>query len=125
MLGKKVTVRIFTDSKQVLDFITHDKRPTEKRLAMNFTSFREAYHRFEIDRVGLVHGEHNPADVLSKLKHDCVFEILFITEVDDTPIEEWIVCTKHNTSSVQTSSGSMLNDGKSGNCDNFGFINSS
>jgi len=31
-LGRKVTLNMFTDSKQVFDIVTRGKRPTERRL---------------------------------------------------------------------------------------------
>lgn len=56
MLSKKISIRTFTDSKQVFDVVTRGKRLTERRLAIDVTAAREAYKRFEMDRVMLVRG---------------------------------------------------------------------
>lgn len=93
---RKIPVRMFTDSKQVFDVITRGKRPTEKRLAIDVIAAREAYHNFEIDRVGLIRGENNPADALSKLAHNGKLHELLDRQVDETPVESWIMRTNNN-----------------------------
>lgn len=42
----------------------------EKLLAIDAVAIREAYIKFEINRVGLVWGEYNPAEGLTNLKHN-------------------------------------------------------
>lgn len=92
--AKKVLVRMLTDSKQVFDVITRGKRPTEKRLAIDVVAAREAYLRFDVDRVGLVKGENNPADALSKLANNGKLSELLDRGVDETPVESWIMRSK-------------------------------
>lgn len=46
--GKKVPVRIFTDSKKVFGLINRGKQSTEKRLAIDISATREAYRRLYI-----------------------------------------------------------------------------
>lgn len=57
VFGQMISVRMFKDSKQFFDVMTRGKRPTEKRLAIDIVAAREAYHRFDIDRVGFVRGD--------------------------------------------------------------------
>lgn len=54
---------------------------------------REAYRKFNIDRVGLVKGTNNPADALSKLRHNGRLRELLDTGIDNTPVESWIART--------------------------------
>lgn len=90
-LQKNVPLKIFTDLKQVFDIITLGKRPTECRLSINVAAAREAYQKMEIDAVGFVRGNKNPADALTKLKHNEALDRILNTHMDNTPVEEWIV----------------------------------
>ncbi len=57
---------MFTDSKQLFDFITQASHTTEKRLMIDVAAAREAYYRHEISNVGLIAGEDNIPDCLTK-----------------------------------------------------------
>lgn len=61
-LDQHITLRMFTDSKQVFTIITLGRRPTERRLAINITAIRETYERRKIDSAGLVCGSEIRAD---------------------------------------------------------------
>lgn len=68
-------------------------------------------------------GEHNPADALSKVKHNGVLGRLLARGIDDTSIEERIVPTVANDLSAEVSCGRTSNDEESGECDNLGLSN--
>lgn len=105
-IGKPILLRMFTDSKQVFDVITRGKRPTERRLAIDVCAAREAYGNREIDRVGLVRGEDNPADALSKIGSRNGLLDIIEKGVDKTPVQEWIVRTDDRTHAIE-SAGSV------------------
>lgn len=70
---------MFTDSRQLFDVITRGKSPTERNLAVDLIAAREAYLRFEIDRVGLDRSEFNPTDEISKVKsYRCLTHLIDI-----------------------------------------------
>lgn len=70
ILGQKLPLRLLTDSEQVLDVITHGTRPSKRSLVIDLTVVHNAYNWFEVDRTGLVRGEHNPADGMTRQKHN-------------------------------------------------------
>lgn len=87
IFGKRIPVRMFTESKQAFDIITRRKRPTKKRLAIDFTAAREAYQRFDNGLVGLIRGENNPVDALTKLCSNGMLERLLLSGTDNTVVE--------------------------------------
>lgn len=87
---RNISVRMYTDSKQVFDVITRGKRPAKKRLAIDVMSAREAYRGFGIDRVGIIRGEHSPADALSKIKHNSVLREIITKNRDSILVQEQI-----------------------------------
>lgn len=92
-VGRKLPIHMFTDCKQVFDVETRGKRPTEKRMAIDITAACGAYRQFDIDRVGLVLGEHNPAGALSKAKNSIELQHILVNNKDSTPAPEWIIPT--------------------------------
>lgn len=76
----KIPVPMFTDYRQVFGVITRSKRPTERCLAIAMQAAREAYQSADIDGVGLVRGDKNPAEALRKLNHNVLLNKLFSPE---------------------------------------------
>lgn len=99
-IGKPVSLHMFTDSKQVFDVITRGKRPTKRRLAIDICAAREAYSNREIERVGLVRGNDNPADALSKIGSRYGWSDIIEKGVDHTPVQEWIDRTDGRTHAI-------------------------
>lgn len=64
--GRQIALGMFTDSKQLFDVIAKSSHTTEKRLMIEITTAREAYDTDEISNVGLIPGDKNPADGLTK-----------------------------------------------------------
>lgn len=89
-LGRKLKVYAYTDSKQLFDAITKGKRTLEKRLSIDIAAARHAYMKFEIARIGLVHGDSNPADGLRKINGNGAL-LQIINGKDTTVVMEWII----------------------------------
>lgn len=87
---QNVPVHMFPDSKQGFDVTTREKRPAEKRLAINVMAAHYAYRRVDIDRAGLIRDEHNQSDALSKIKHKNTLCSIFANHKDQTPVQKWI-----------------------------------
>ena len=66
VLNTTIGLTMYTDSKQLFDVITKAAHTTEKSLMVEIMAAREAYNRHEISNVGLVSGDSNPADGLTK-----------------------------------------------------------
>lgn len=71
--------------------MTHGKRPTEERLAIGIAAVQEDYERFDIEWVGLIREEHNPADGIKKLRHNRKLEQLLVQSKDNTSVEQRIM----------------------------------
>lgn len=88
--GMKVQIRMFTQSKQMLNVLTREKRPTDRRLVIDVTVARKANEKFEIDLVELVRGEFNSADEQRNVKSNDVLSHLLYVCLDEIPVEQWI-----------------------------------
>lgn len=77
---------MYTESKQVFEVITRLKEPSEKLFVINFMAVWQAYQQFDIDKFGLIDGDDNPANILSKMKQNGKLDVLFKTGADDTAI---------------------------------------
>lgn len=81
---------MMTDSEQFSDTITRGKRTAERRLAIDIPAARDAYKSFEITSIGLVAGDVNSAEALSKVMvNDAVSRVM--SEWDRTSVIGWIV----------------------------------
>ncbi len=90
ILNQKISLTMFTDSKQLFDVLTTAAHTTEKRLMVEIMAAREAYNRFEISNVGLVSGRSNPARGLTKPGISIPLNKLLYRGADNTNLEQWI-----------------------------------
>lgn len=90
ILKHPIGMKMFTDSKQLFDVITRASHTTEKRLMVEITAARESYNRYEISTVGLVAGDVNPADGLTKPGICKPLNELLETSIDSTVVSQWI-----------------------------------
>jgi hypothetical protein len=67
MIDRNVPIHAFTDSLSLFDVITRSTSTTEKRLMIDVTAAKEAYHEGTIDIIGFVRTTFNPADAFTKL----------------------------------------------------------
>lgn len=63
-----IPIHMLTDSKRLSDDMTKGELTTEERLMIDIEAARQSYRRFEIRRIGLVLGQNDPADSLTKFK---------------------------------------------------------
>lgn len=66
ILGREVSLLMFTDSEQLFYAITREKETTEKKLMIDITIVWKAYNRFYFTAVGLIGGDKNSSDNLTK-----------------------------------------------------------
>lgn len=85
-MKKVVPLRLLTDSKQVFDIITGNKRLTERLLAFDVATARDSYQKVKIDAAGLVRGAKNSADAVTRLKHNGGLDQILNTYLDSTPM---------------------------------------
>ncbi len=76
ILGKKVSLKIFTDSKALYDSCTHLTVTSEKRRLIALALLREAYEDHEISEIVWIPGSENPADALTNLKMSLALAVL-------------------------------------------------
>jgi hypothetical protein len=61
----KIPIVVLTDS--LFDVITKASTTAEKRLMIDLSVLKQAYGRSEVETIGFVRTEHNPADMLTKV----------------------------------------------------------
>lgn len=91
MLGRKLGLRMFTDSKSLFDVISKNSTTTEKRLMVDVQAMREAYERMELSDVAWVKSEDNPADSLTKVKENAVLNRIVDEGKVDHDIQQWVI----------------------------------
>lgn len=94
ILRQPIPLMMFSDSLQLFDVITRVSRTTEKQQMIDVVSAREAYNNFDISNVGLVADKENPADGLTKPKTCKPLLQLLRTDIDATPVVQWIIRKK-------------------------------
>jgi Reverse transcriptase (RNA-dependent DNA polymerase) len=92
MLGRKVPLSLLTDSKSLFDIITKSSSTLEKRLMIDVAAARESYANEELSDIGLIRGEHNPADAFTKDSPAArkMLETILTSGSLDHPIVQWI-----------------------------------
>ena len=67
ILNQDVPLIMLTDSLSLFDVITKASTTREKRLLIDINVVSEAYPRFEINTIGFIRTQYNPADALTKV----------------------------------------------------------
>lgn len=91
IIGRRIDVNMFTDSKSLLDTITRLSQASEKRLLIDIAAVREAHRKKEISNVGWVKSKNNLADGLTKYSKSNILNDVIENSMLDHPIEQWIV----------------------------------
>ncbi len=91
IIGKRVPVLLFTDSRSIFDTITKLSTVSEKRLLIDIACLRQAYAQGDIDNLGHVSSEYNLADPLTKKMHSKLLSTLLDTGKLEHPVNQWIV----------------------------------
>lgn len=89
LLSKRLSISMYTDSKQLFDAMTRGKHTSERRLMIEIMAVRQAYRKLEIAGVALVSGDTNPAEGLSKINDNGSLYNKMKTMVDSTPVSQW------------------------------------
>lgn len=89
-LGRRIALRIYTDSLSLFESLTTLNTTSEKRLLIDLSMLRESYERREIADVFWIPGPQNPADGLTK-KNPCtaLVDLMETNKVHLTP-KAWI-----------------------------------
>jgi hypothetical protein len=93
LLRIHVPLHIYTDSQSLFDIMVSERRTKEGRLMIDIHAARQAYRRREIDNIGLIASENNPADALTKLNANGALENLLRTHKLCHPVRNFIVAT--------------------------------
>lgn len=91
ILGRKVNLNMYTDSKSLFDTIITRSQTSEKRLLIDISSVREAYRKKEISNVAWVRSEYNLADALTKESKENILNSVLETWLLNHPVEQWII----------------------------------
>ena len=90
IVGSRIPLHMFTDSKSLFHVVTRNSSTLEKRLMIDIASTREAYKRGEIAQIGHVRSEHNPADAFTKECKCPSLEEILETGIDRNPVDQWV-----------------------------------
>lgn len=77
--GQTVPVSIFTDSMSLFNIVTRHTIPTEKWLSIDIDAIRQSYKTGEIEMIGFIRTDQNPADALTKTHCD-----------ESSPPDNWV-----------------------------------
>ena len=90
ILGSAVPLILCTDSKSLYDCLVKLGTTQEKRLMVDVMSLRQSYERQEITEVKWIHGNHNPADSMTKDKPSSALKTLIDTNCINISTTEWV-----------------------------------
>ena len=90
-LGRSLPLLMLTDSQALFDVLTRARYTTEKRLMIDIAAARQAYSSKEIDNIALIESQYNPADGLTKVKHNEALNRLLTTARLDHPVKQYII----------------------------------
>jgi len=90
LIGRKMQLRLFTDSRTLFDAIVSFCSTTEKPLLIDIFGLREAYRNGDLARLGWIRTEYNIADGLTKDKKDGPLHSMLRTHRINTPVEQWV-----------------------------------
>lgn len=89
---------MLTDSNCLFDVITSGSSLKEKRLLIDIAVAKEAYQKEEINQVGHVFSDQNPADALTKMYFNHALNTILETGKLDLNVNKWVVriTSKHH-----------------------------
>lgn len=91
ILNLKLTLHVFTVSKDLFDSKTKFKQTTKIGLIIDISAARKTYRSFYITQFGLLCTSHNLEDGLSKVTDNGALRMLFTEGFDKFPVEQWIL----------------------------------
>lgn len=90
LLGRKVPIRVFTDSRTLFDSVTSVCNMSEKRLLIDIYALREAHKSGDLANIGWIRTKHNLADALTKDMSNSALHSVIKTHRIKTPVEQWV-----------------------------------
>lgn len=89
IMRKRVPITIFTDSLSLFDVTSKATTTLEKRLMIDIESVREAYVNRELEKLGFIRTQHNPAIAFTKIVNCKALDDALNGKLEH-PIEQWI-----------------------------------
>jgi hypothetical protein len=102
MLSQEIPLTMLTDSKSLFDVITKSSTTTERRLMIDISAVRNAYDVGEIQDVGWVRTNFNPADAFTKIGSCEALESIVASNSSKLPIEQWVIRKGSNASASKS-----------------------
>ena len=90
ILGLKITLIVYTDSKSLYECLVKLGTTKEKRLIIDVMSLQQAYEQREISEIKWIDGNTNPADAMTKSKACPALRNLIDTNKLDIKVTEWV-----------------------------------
>ena len=90
LLGRKIELRVFTDSRTLFDAIISFCAMTEKRLLIDIACLRQAYRSGELANLGWIRSEQNVADALTKDKVNSALHNVLRDHKLNVSVQQWI-----------------------------------
>ena len=113
IFGRRVPLMMLTDSEALFRVVVRSSTTTEKRMMIDLQAAREAYCAQEIDDIGWIRSNDNPADGLTKVKRWDALTELLDTGRWSGEIMQWVIRTPRGTieKSRNKDTSWSLNDG--------------
>ena len=89
ILGRKLKLRVFTDSRTLFDSIITFCTMTEKRLLIDIAFIRQSYREGELEDLGWIRSDDNAADALTKDKVDIALHRILRTHKVKVNVQQW------------------------------------
>jgi hypothetical protein len=90
ILNRKLPISILTDSLSLFDVISKSTITAERRLLIDLAAAKAAYAARELEHVGFIRTQYNPADSFTKVSRCPILEDILRNGKIAHPIEQWI-----------------------------------
>ena len=90
ILGRKVELRVFTDSRTLFDSIISFCSMTEKRLLIDIACLRQAFRSGELSNLGWIRSGENVADALTKDKSKSALHNVLRSHKLNVKVSQWV-----------------------------------
>src|SRR3977135_4521333 len=94
ILGTKLPLVLYTDSKSLYDCLVKLGTTQKKRLMIDVLCLRQSYKRREIVEVKWISGTSNPVDAMTKAKASTALKQLIDTNIVQLEAVEWVERTE-------------------------------
>ena len=91
MLNTDIPLLMLTDSEPLFRILTKYRYTTERRLEIDISAAREAYHSREISNIAWIHSHDNYADDLTKINGNGALTTLLRSHIIKHNVRQWII----------------------------------